>query len=278
MSPFRSNTSAPARILSCIVLLVVAFLPLAVVTPEPVRAISTNLVVSQVYGGGGNAGATYRNDFIEILNRGTTTIDLTGWSVQYAATTGTSWSRTNLSGSLAPGQYYLVQEAQGAGGTTNLPTPDAIGTIAMSATAGKVVLLSTQTTITSGTSCPAGASIIDIVGFGTGTNCVEGAPTATLSNATAALRANGGLSDTDSNSADFAAGAPNPRNTTSPLNPTGHAAGHRDRPERADRPDRYRRLVHGERLGLADAVGPVAVEHRRGRRAGTTSGARPGRP
>ncbi len=28
-----------------------------------------NLVISQVYGGGGNTGATYRNDFIEILTQ-----------------------------------------------------------------------------------------------------------------------------------------------------------------------------------------------------------------
>jgi hypothetical protein len=31
----------------------------------PVRA---GLVISQVYGGGGNSGATYKNDFIELLN------------------------------------------------------------------------------------------------------------------------------------------------------------------------------------------------------------------
>ncbi len=42
---------------------------------------------------------------------------------------------------IEPGQYYLVQEAAGAGGTVNLPTPDAIGTIAMSGTAGKVALV-----------------------------------------------------------------------------------------------------------------------------------------
>src|SRR6185436_4721208 len=43
------------------------------------------VVISQVYGGGGNAGAVYTNDFIEIFNRGTTTVDLSGWSVQQNA-------------------------------------------------------------------------------------------------------------------------------------------------------------------------------------------------
>ena len=51
---------------------------------------------------------------------------------------GATWQRTDLAGALLPGQYYLVQEAVGAGGTTSLPTPDATGTIAMSATAGLI--------------------------------------------------------------------------------------------------------------------------------------------
>ena len=67
------------------------------------------VVISQVYGGGGNTGATYKNDFIEIFNNGNTSVSLTGWSVQYASSTGTSWTVTNLSGIINPGQYYLIQ-------------------------------------------------------------------------------------------------------------------------------------------------------------------------
>jgi len=91
-------------------------------------------VISQVYGGGGNSGTTYKNDFIEIFNRSNTPVDLTGYSLQYAGATGTTWEVTSLTSvTLSPGQYYLVQEAQGAGGTTNLPAPDATGAIAMAA-------------------------------------------------------------------------------------------------------------------------------------------------
>src|SRR5262252_1029726 len=90
----------------------------------PVSALA-QLRISQVYGGGGNSGATYRNDFIEIFNAGTTSINLSGYSVQYNSAAGTGvWQATALSGTIGPGKYYLVQEAQGAGGTTNLPTPD----------------------------------------------------------------------------------------------------------------------------------------------------------
>ncbi len=94
--------------------LIVSFLPAQVL---PVGAVSTTIVISQVYGGGGNSGAIYKNDFIELYNRGTTNVSLVGWSVQYASSSGTSWSKTNLTAfSFAPGQYYLIQEAAGAGG------------------------------------------------------------------------------------------------------------------------------------------------------------------
>src|SRR5262249_30998582 len=102
-----------------------------------VQASTSGIVISQIYGGGGNAGSTFKNDFIEIFNADGATVSLNGWSVQYAAAGGTTWQVTALSGSLAPGQYFLIQESQGAGGTTNLPTPNATGNIAMSATAGK---------------------------------------------------------------------------------------------------------------------------------------------
>lgn len=172
---------------------------------------SAQVVISQVYGGGGNNGATLKNDFIELHNIGTSTINVSGWSVQYASSTGTSWQRTNLSGSIAPGQYYLVQQAQGSGGTVNLPTPDAVGTIPMAAGSGKVALVNNQTTLTG--SCPTGSHIIDFVGFGTA-NCSETASTATLSNTTAAIRKTNGCTETNNNSSDFEVGTPAPRNSS----------------------------------------------------------------
>ena len=108
-----------------------------------------SLSVSQIYGGGGNAGATYTNDFLEIFNPGSDSVSVDGWSVQYASQTGTTWTATPLSGKVGPGAYYLVQEAMGSGGTTPLPTPDATGTIAMSGTDGKVILASQATAFAS---------------------------------------------------------------------------------------------------------------------------------
>ncbi len=181
-------------------------------------AAHAQVVISQVYGGGGNSGATYRNDFIELRNNGASAVSVDGWSVQYNSSGGTTWTtanRTNLSGSIAPGGYYLIQQAAGTGGTVALPTPDATGTIAMSGSAGKVALVNSTVLLTG--ACPLGA-VLDFVGYGTSaTNpCFEGSGAAPgLSNTTAALRNGDGSVDTNNNNADFVAGAPNPRNGSS---------------------------------------------------------------
>jgi hypothetical protein len=182
-------------------------------------AAQSTVVISQVYGGGGNSGATLKNDFIEIFNRSGSPVNITGWSVQYASATGTSWQVTTLSGTLQPGQYYLIQEAVGAGGTQNLPTPDASGNIAMSALSGKVALMKNNTALTV-TSPIGNANYADFVGFGTA-NASETLATPQLSNTTAALRNTNGCTDTDNNSADFTVGAPAPRNTAFALNSCG---------------------------------------------------------
>jgi DNA/RNA endonuclease G (NUC1)/PKD repeat protein len=178
-----------------------------------VTSARPSVVISQVYGGGGNSGATLTNDFIELFNPGTQAVPLAGWSVQYASAAGTTWQTTALSGSIQPGAYYLVQESKGTGGTTALPTPDASGSIALSATAGKV-WLAASTTALSG-ACPTGASVIDEVSFGSTASDCGFNTTATLTNTTATLRGDGGCAFTGKLSADFATGAPNPRNSAS---------------------------------------------------------------
>jgi DNA/RNA endonuclease G (NUC1) len=187
------------------------------------------VVISQVYGAGNNTGAVLQNDYVELFNAGTASQSLAGWSVQYASATGTgAFAAFALTGSIAPGQYFLVKLA---GGTTNgaaLPTPDATGTLNLSGTAGKVVLADQSTTIgCNGGSIPCSsaqlAHIVDLVGFGTGSggaNFYEGTGAApTISTTTAAFRANHGCTDTNNNAADFATGAPAPRNSTTTLAP-----------------------------------------------------------
>ena len=191
----------------------------------PAVAVSTSVVISEVYGGGGNTGATFTNDFIELYNLSASPVDLTGWSVQYASSAGTTWSITPLTGIIPAGGNYLIQQAAGAGGTAPLPTPNATGSTAMSATAGKVALVNSTTGL-SGAGCPFAASVVDFVGYGSAANCFETAATGNTANTTSAARSNPAV-DTDNNSADFAVGAPTPQNAgdtapavsaTSPVN------------------------------------------------------------
>jgi len=201
------------------------------------QAVSQGVVISQVYGGGGNSGAPYTHDFVELFNRGTTPVSLNGWSIQYASATGTgnfgasSTLITELPNvTLQPGQYFLVQQAGGTVGAA-LPAPDFIDStpIAMAAGAGKVALVSSTSPLgCNGGSTPCSpaqlAQIIDLVGYGNA-NFFEGAGAApTLSNTTAALRKDNGCTETDNNAADFEAAGPNPRNTASARNFCGESA------------------------------------------------------
>lgn len=189
-----------------------------------VRATSTTIVISQVYGGGGNAGAPWTNDYIELFNRGTSPVDVTGWSVQYASAAGTSWQVTTLSGTIQPGRYYLVQEAAGAATPMPLPTPDATGSIAMSASSAKIALSSSNAPLTG--ACPTGGTLIDFVGYGSSATCFEGAGFAPgLSNTTADLRGMSGCLETDQNASDFTAASPTPRNSATVANVCGDSGG-----------------------------------------------------
>lgn len=185
-------------------------------TPGP-GPEAPQVVISQVYGGGGNTGAPYRNDFIELFNAGSQLVDLSGWSVQYSGATATTWSVTPLpSFSLKPGQYYLVQEASGGSVGTALPASDTIGTISMSATAGKVALVKSTVSLSGG--CPSLSTLVDIVGYGTTASCFLGTgPSPAPGNATALLRKQDGCVNDRNNSTDFQTTAPNPRSSSSPF-------------------------------------------------------------
>ncbi|GEN75935.1 lamin tail domain-containing protein [Chryseobacterium hagamense] len=187
-------------------------------------SMNAQIVINEVYGGGGNSGSVYKNDFIELKNIGSTTITLSGATLQYgSAANPFSQYHTLPDITLAPGKTYLVQEAVGNAGTTNLPTPDYIAPIptnfgtgtnttaglAMSATAGKVALASNSTQVTS----PTDSNVLDFVGFGTTASQYEGAgPAPAPSNSNSIARISG---DTNNNAADFVAGAPTPQNSTS---------------------------------------------------------------
>jgi len=190
-------------------------------------ASQAQVVISQVYGGGGNTGATYSNDFVELFNRGTVAVTLTGHTLQYASATG-AFGATNLQTlptiTIQPGQYYLIQEAAGTGTPLALPTPDLIPTVAnngsilgLGGTNGKIVLASNSTLVTA----PTDTNVVDFVAYGNATTYEGNGPVAELGNAVAAIRASNGCQDTNNNITDFAASVPSPRNTATAVNICG---------------------------------------------------------
>lgn len=173
--------------------------------PVAVPAQTTsNVVISQVFGGGGNAGATVNADYIELFNQGSTTAVLQNYALQYGSATGTT---TFLVGALpatvtlATGQFYLVQGAAGTAGAALGVTPDATVSLNLSGTAGKIALVSSKTALTGACPLP-NAAVLDLVGYGAA-NCSEGGTTApTLSSMLAAVRHNVCV-NTNNNGADF---------------------------------------------------------------------------
>ena len=180
------------------------------------------VVISQVYGGGGNSGAPYNADFIELFNRGTASVDLGTWSVQYAPATNTTWAnnKINLTGkSIAVGGYLLIQVGSAGATGAALPTPDVSTTaFTLGSTSGKVALVKSQTGLAAET-CPTSTDIVDLVGYGTTASCFEGTKGPAPSNTTAVTRDSAGCQDFNDNGYDFSAVAPAPRNSATTAAP-----------------------------------------------------------
>jgi endonuclease G len=180
----------------------------------PPQPSNSPVVISQLYGGGGNGGSTFLNDFVELYNRGSQPVNLTGWSLQYASATGSGWGSNlqPLGGSIAPGEYLLVSLGSGGQDGAALPAANISGLVNMAAASGKIALTNSFEELTG--NCPIGdAHLMDLVGYGAA-DCREGTTAAPQgSNTTSVLRLGNGATDTDRNGSDFVSSAPNPRRT-----------------------------------------------------------------
>lgn len=182
-----------------------------------------DLVISQVYGGGGEVGATYQHDFVELFNRSKSRISLNGLSLQYAGSTN-DFSVGNvlpLTGSVPPGGYVLIGlgTADPAVGAA-LPLPDQSGGLQLGVASGKVALAPTLTPLACGgaTRCERG-KLLDLVGYGAVTD-FEGAQSVLPLEATkSAARKGDGCTDTEDNRADFTLETPVPRSSANAANP-----------------------------------------------------------
>ena len=206
---------------------------------------SPDLVISQVYTRGGETGATFRNDFVEVFNRGNTTVNLMDYTLQVLANlpagpgfpgglTPVAVRFVSSSGSvpLAPGKYVLYQFGSSGNNGALLPvTPDSDSStpvnVNLPAASGRIALAQggpTHPYVQYGCGVGVDAALADFFSYGPAT-CAEGGanfPAPTVM--TAALRNNDGCNDTDDNVADFTNAAPNPRNTSSPARLCGLSA------------------------------------------------------
>lgn len=173
------------------------------------------VVLSEVYGAGGNTNAVFQKDYVELHNRSMGTVDVSGWQIGYASAAGTTWSLASLppNTKIAPGAFLLL--AVGAAGTHGAALPSGAvalsRTLDFSASSGKLALVLSGQTLSG--SCP--TNVVDLVGYGTA-NCHEGGAAAPQLSATLmASRADLGCSDTNTNAADFTTAAPNPHGAPS---------------------------------------------------------------
>ena len=174
-----------------------------------------HLVISQLYGGGGISGAAFTNDYVELYNPTGNSFNLAGWSLQYTSATETNWTNKQpLGGIVGPGEYFLVKLGSSGPNGSPLPQSNIDGDINMSATTGKLALVSNSINLTG--SCPNGLNpaIVDFVGYGSSASCFEGSTPAPAPSAVNAIfRKFNGAQDTNQNGTDFQTSGANPRRT-----------------------------------------------------------------
>lgn len=187
----------------------------------PLWAASSTVVISQLYTAGGNSGAVYNADYVELFNLSSAPVNLTGWALQYFAAGATATSTPVISPltgniTLQPGQRYLIQATPGSTGASLPSTADQTSSnLAMGAAAGRIYVTSSTAALSNASGCP--ANYVDFVGYGTTANCYEGTKAAPAPSTSLALFRSNACVDKDQNGTEFVTAAPAPRNSTSAL-------------------------------------------------------------
>ncbi len=190
-----------------------------------------HVVISEVYGGGGNSGALYTHDFIELYNPTASDVVMGGWSVQYQGGGGSGpfTAVAKFSGTIRSHGFFLLQANPGSGGTAPLPAPDGVAAISLAASSGKIALCSDTLPVAG----PSDPGVVDFVGYGSANLFEGGGAAAAPGNTTSVERKasagsdaasmsvggaeehSGNGRDSDDNAADFIRRDPEPQNDPS---------------------------------------------------------------
>ena len=189
------------KVLSASFIVALAAGTVSVVAPTASAAPDgSNVVINEVYGGGGNSGAKYTHDFVELYNPTDQNIDLAGWTITQRSAKDTGNGSARLSGVIPAKGYFLVQGAQGNGGTESLPAPDSRGDgLTFSGSQAIARLINDN------------GNVVDLVGWGAA-GVSEGSPARTTENYQSVQRKEVGK-DTDNNADDFLVAEPTPQNS-----------------------------------------------------------------
>ena len=185
--------------------------------PASAAVDGSGVVISEAYLNGGSNGAAFTHRFVELYNPTDADVSLAGMSIQYRKADGDANPSGvfALSGTIAAGGYYLVQGPSNGSAGEALPTPDAsLPNNVSFAGAGGTIFLADQATVLTAPqtgSLVGDPAVVDLLGYGT-SKTFETAAAPAASVTTSIARTAG--SDTDSNKADFAAGAPTPTNAS----------------------------------------------------------------
>ncbi|MGV0379583.1 Rib/alpha-like domain-containing protein [Corynebacterium lehmanniae] len=169
--------------------------PTASATPE-----GDNVVINEVYGGGNN-GAVFNRDFVELYNPTSGEIDVSGWSInQYAKDATVANTYSLPAGTIIPAKGSIVIGFAGGSTGENLPegTLDGSKGVNFSTKRGGAELTDAE------------GNRIDLLAWGTDSKVNEGGKaSAPTGNAESWNRIQTGV-DTDDNSKDFELATPTP--------------------------------------------------------------------
>ena len=195
---------------------------------------NSDIRISQIYSRGGEAGATFQNDYIELFNRGQSNVDINGWSLSISNFAGvppniqissTGIKLFNPAGIvITPGSHFLIKfGGNGSNGEPINISDINLNPVPISDSGAQIALLDKDKTLPFGY-CPAApdltGSVVDYVGYGTAI-CYEGHVTLAPPPDKALLRVGDGCSDTEDNLADFSFATPSPRSRQSAATPCG---------------------------------------------------------